>query len=35
MVEYIYKDRIVIILFGIFKGKNILKNWIFSKVYNE
>jgi len=35
MVKYIYGDGIVITLFGIFKGKNILENWIPPKVHNE
>jgi len=35
MIEYIYRDRIAIILFSIFKGKNILENWISFKVYNK
>ena len=35
MVKYIYRDRTAITLFGIFKGKNVLENWIPSKVYNK
>lgn len=35
MVECICGDGTAITLFGIFKGKNVLKNWILSKVQDE
>jgi len=35
IIKYIYRDRTAITLFSIFKGKNILENWIPPKVHNE
>jgi len=35
MVEYICGDGTAITLFGIFKGKNVLENWIPPKVHNK